>query len=112
MNIEVMTALLTALASLGGVELVKWLYTRRSSQRSARARAAADEFKPLREYTEFLQSSVRQAEERYQEQTQHVRRLNQELVKLAGECRQASQELQLKRCEVAACPRRQPATGF
>lgn len=79
------TTIISAIGALGGLELIKYIHTRRNSSRIAKARAEGEEFRMLREYIEFLQTQLIQKEERFAEQTLQVRRLNQEIINLTNE---------------------------
>lgn len=94
--------------ALGGIELLKWWFTRRQTRRLADVRADTEEFHALKEYNEFLQSQLMAKEERFAEQTAIVRDLNKEVIDLTRESGDLRIELQRKRCEVIECTGRRP----
>jgi len=100
--------LIAIIGALGGLELLKWWFTRRQSGRVAEAHADAEEFHALREYNEFLQTQLMSKEERFSEQTAIVRSLNKEIIELTRESADLHIELQRKRCEIIDCPHRLP----
>jgi hypothetical protein len=109
MDMEWTIALVTA---LGGLELLKYLHTRRQSSRVASAKAEVEEFKALREYNEFMQRQLMAREERFEEQTAIVRRLNEEVITLTNELAALRLDHQRLRCERRGCPQREPENGY
>lgn len=91
--------------ALGGLEFVKWLFTRRRQNRT-------DEFHLLKETIEFLQGQLQQKEERFAEQTQLVRKQNLEIIELTNENAQLKLELSKKKCEDISCPFREPPNAY
>lgn len=84
---EWLTMAATILSMLGGVELIKWLYTRKSKGEVAKAeaeaahiKAQADEYHLLRERIEFLNEQLNDKEKRFQEQNTYIRDLNQQIL--------------------------------
>ena len=106
----------TIIGALGGFEGAKWAiqaYTnRRSNARIEDAKADKEEFVVLKETTEFLQSQLQAKELRFAEQTNQVRALNEEVLKLTKEKGALELELQTYRCVVKKCPNRQPQNGY
>ncbi|MCD8312953.1 MAG: hypothetical protein LUC24_02175 [Bacteroidales bacterium] len=127
---EIVTALVTVLTALGGWEAIKYLINRKSNGRKAKAEAktaesdadkgdanayietAAAQFVLLKDVTEFLQSQLKEKEERFKEQTDHVRELNRQLLESQNETAKAKIEAMEMRCEVQKCPNRKPPTGY
>lgn len=97
---------------MGGIEAVKWLYTRKANARLADAQAEGEEWQTLRNVTEFLQTSIKDKEERFSEQTAIVRQQNRDL--LEAEKRIASLEIELAkvRCDDLNCPFRLPPNAY
>lgn len=100
------------IGALGGLEFIKWLFTRKRAART-------DEFKLLRETNEFLQQQLQDKEERFAEQTQLVRKQNTEILDLTTkmaemEIRHEQEKAELRielvkvRCDDADCPFRRP----
>lgn len=100
------------IGALGGLEFIKWLFTRKRVART-------DEFKLLRETNEFLQQQLQDKEERFAEQTQLVRKQNTEILDLTTkmaemEIRHEQEKAELRielvevRCKDKNCPFRLP----
>lgn len=119
--------------AFGGLELLKWLYTRKSKSRMAEAeaelaklKADKEEFHFLRERIDFLnkdiesyQITARETRKQYDEQTQHVRTLNQKLIDkeqengdLKAKIAELLAERKMKLCERRGCEKRQPQSGY
>lgn len=131
MNLETIGTVVTM---LGGVEMLRYiinlLINRKTERRkseaevnSKEAKADGDEFHVLRETIEFLQTQLKEKEERFAEQTQLVRNLNAEILqitdaknaqilKLVEENSTLKLELQKYRCVVPRCPKRDPQNGY
>lgn len=84
---ETITTIATVVSMLGGIELIKWLYTRKSKGEVAKAeaeaahvKAQADEYHLLRERIEFLNEQLNDKEKRFQEQNTYIRDLNQQIL--------------------------------
>ena len=75
--------LVTALGGIEGVkQLLKWLMSRKTNARIEDAHADVEEFKALREYNEFLQKQLSEKEQRFVEQTDRLRKVQDELFTL------------------------------
>ena len=114
-----LNTLITLLTAMGGLELIKWLYNKRSNSRIIKAQAdkeeaSADkeEFAVLKETIEFLQKQNYEKETRFAQQTDLVRQQNLDIINLTKEKGALELELQKKRCEVKCCPKRQPQNGY
>lgn len=77
----------TMMGTLGGLELLKWLWTRKGQLRlveaqakEATAQANTVDFATLKQTIEFLQQQLKDKEERFAEQTLIVRKLNTEVL--------------------------------
>lgn len=112
-------SVITILGALGGFEFVKWLFNRKSAGRIATAEAEIAEFHTLKETIQFLQTQLKEKEERFAEQTNLVRKLNSEVVELtltigkkdlehSKEIAALELELVTVRCDDKPCPFRQP----
>ncbi|MBP3353316.1 MAG: hypothetical protein J6L02_01510 [Bacteroidales bacterium] len=123
---DIVTVVSTVLASLGGFEFMKWLFTRRSNKRIAAAQANSkeievetDEFHLLRERLELSDRQLLEKEQRFYEQTLLVRKLNKQLLEKTNEngalsARISSLEAEraMKLCERRGCERREPQSGY
>lgn len=123
---DIVTVVSTILASLGGFEFMKWLFTRRSNKRIAAAQANSkeievetDEFHLLRERLELSDRQLLEKEQRFYEQTLLVRKLNNQLLEKTNEngalsARISSLEAEraMKLCERRGCERREPQSGY
>lgn len=100
--------LIAILGSIGGFEFVKWLFNRKTDSRLAVAAAESAEFHTLQETNEFLQKQLQFKEERFVEQTERLRRTQDDLFN-EREARYAAElELAVKKCEDQSCPFRMP----
>ena len=70
------------------------------------------EFKALREYNEFLQKQLSEKEQRFVEQTDRLRKAQDELFTLKETNSDLKLELALKRCERKKCGDREPQNGY
>lgn len=105
--------IVTAMGGIEGIkQLVKWWMSRKTNARIEEARADIEEFKALREYNEFLQKQLSAKEERFVEQTDRLRRAQDELFAEKEKNSQLGIELALKRCEKKKCGSREPQNGY
>ena len=105
--------LVTALGGIEGIkQLVKWWMSRKTNARSEDAHADVEEFKALREYNEFLQKQLSEKEQRFVEQTDRLRKVQDELFTLKEANSDLKLELALKRCERKKCGDREPQNGY
>lgn len=107
--------LLTALTALGGLEMLKWLFTRRSQMRISNARASIEETsaeearaKLYQQTVMFLQSQLSSKEERFAAQTELLRESSKREIELTRELGRLQLELLSSRCDIIGCTRRQP----
>lgn len=112
MNWEMMMQLL---AALGGLEAVKWVMTRKSASRIARAQAFTEEQNALsaREklYEDtilFLQSQLKEKEERFASQTEQLRAAMAAELSLTRRLGELELRLQACRCDKIDCRHRVP----
>lgn len=122
----IVTSVVSLLAALGGLEFLKWLWTRKSKARMAEAeadaaelRASADEYHLLKERIDNLNEQLMQKEKRFDEQTQLLRTTNKELMEeikknglLAAEIAELKAERAMKLCQVRNCINREPQSGY
>ena len=105
--------LVTALGGIEGIkQLVKWWMNRKTDKRISDAQADVEEFKALREYNEFLQKQLSEKEQRFVEQTDRLRKVQDELFTLKETNSDLKLELALKRCERKKCGDREPQNGY
>ena len=105
--------LMTALGGIEGIkQLIKWGMSRKTNARIEDAHADVEEFKALREYNEFLQKQLSEKEQRFVEQTDRLRKVQDELFTLKEANSDLKLELALKRCERKKCGDREPQNGY
>lgn len=122
----IITSVVSLLVALGGLELLKWWWTRDSKARMAVAeadaaelRASADEYHLLKERIDNLNEQLMNKEKRFDEQTSLLRQTNKELMEeikknglLAAEIAELKAERAMKLCQVRNCPNREPQSGY
>lgn len=122
----IVTSVVSLLVALGGLELLKWWWTRKSKARMAAAeadaaelRASADEYHLLKERIDNLNEQLMNKEKRFDEQTSLLRQTNKELMEeikknglLAAEIAELKAERAMKLCQVRNCPNREPQSGY
>lgn len=122
----VITSVVSLLAALGGLEFLKWLWTRKSKARLAAAeadaaelKASADEYHLLKERIDNLNEQLANKEKRFDEQTQLLRQTNKELLEqikenglLAAKIAALEAERAMKLCQVRNCAKREPQSGY
>ena len=96
----------------GAMQLVKWWVNRKTDKRISDAQADVEEFKALREYNEFLQKQLSEKEQRFVEQTERLRKLQDEHFALKETNSDLKLELAMKRCERKKCGDRVPQNGY
>jgi len=120
------TTIITVLLSVGVLEFVKWMFTRKSNARIVKAQADTaelkndvDQFHFLRERLEFKDKELVEKEKRFVEQTNLVRDLNRQLLdqtidngKLQARISELEAERKMKLCERRGCMDRQPQSGY
>ena len=114
--ISIITAVV---ASFGGLELIKWLYSRKYGKKLEEVKANSAEFALLKERLDYLNQQMLDKEKRFTEQTEHVRALNRELIDkevvigdLKANISALHAERKLKLCERRGCQQRQPQSGY
>lgn len=101
-----------AITALGGWETIKYLVNRKANGRKAEAEADSVEFTVLKDTTEFLQQQLKEKEQRFSEQTDMVRKLNQEILDLTKAKGQLELDLQRYKCVRKLCKDREPQNGY
>ena len=113
MGMDDWVMLVTALGGIEGIkQLIKWWRARKTNARIEDAHADVEEFKALREYNEFLQKQLSEKEQRFVEQTDRLRKVQDELFTLKEANSDLKLELALKRCERKKCGDREPQNGY
>lgn len=110
--VDVIKLTITMLGTLLGWEGVKYLLNRKSNSRIEEARADSAEFNVLKDAMIFLQGQVRDKEERFAEQTAHLRAVQAENLELHKRVAMLEAERALKLCERRGCPTREPQSGY
>lgn len=115
----ILSNILTIITTLGGFKLIELIWNRRSNSRIAAAKAEQEEasadkeeFAVLKETVEFLQKQVYEKETRFADQTNVVRKQNEDIINLMKDKAQLELELAMKRCNVQKCPKREPQNGY
>ena len=106
------TVIASVLTACGGWEAIKYLLNKDTNKRIAEAEADSVEFTLLRQTVEFLQTQLREKEERFAQQTELVRKLNAEVLELTKEKGKVELELQTYRCIRKKCGQREPQNGY
>lgn len=111
--------IVTVAGAFGGLELLKWLLTRKQSARMAESKADSDEFHYLKDRIEFADKQLFDKEQRFAEQTKLVRELNKQLLDkqteigdLLAQKSELLAERKMKLCERRGCRDRQPQSGY
>lgn len=111
----VIETLLTAITTFGGLEMVKWFFTRRSQVRISNARASIEETSAEEAKTKlhqqtilFLQSQLSSKEERFAAQTEQLRESSKREIELTRELGRLQLELLSSRCDILDCASRRP----
>lgn len=122
----IITSAITMITALGGLEFLKWLWTRKSKARMAAAEANAaelkaekDEYYLLRERLEFMDKQMIEKEQRLNEQTNLLRDTNRQLLEqikenglLSAKIASLEAERAMKLCQVRNCAMREPQSGY
>ena len=106
------TVIASVLTACGGWEAIKYLLNKETNKRIAEAESDSVEFNVLRQTVEFLQTQLREKEERFAQQTELVRKLNAEVLELTKEKGKVDLELQTYRCIRKKCGEREPQNGY
>lgn len=110
--VQILTAIATIIATLGGWETIKYFLNRKTSKRKAEAEADSVEFTVLRQSVEFLQVQLQNKEKRFAEEIEVVRKLTTENLQLTSENVKLKTERSLKLCERRNCAQREPQSGY
>ena len=109
----------TIIGALGGWEAIKYLINRNTNKRIAESEADSVEFGVLKETITFLQEQLNEKvrqdaekEKRFVEQTDRLRKVQDEMYALSEEKQQLELDLQRYKCVREKCGHRQPPNGF
>lgn len=112
MNWEI---ILSVTAALGGIEGLKWLYTRRSSRRIASAQAEEQEAQAdsarerlYEETIQFLQTQLKEKEERFADLTAQLRKSTASELRLTRRLGESELRYATSRCDRLHCQHRLP----
>lgn len=95
----------SVLTALGGVEFVKYFFSRSSHSKAVKIETARQEFNFVKESILFLQEEMTRNH-------QEIKRLQDLVLQLTREKGLLEGELQLKRCERRKCLEREPQSGY
>lgn len=107
--IEIVVSVITA---LGGWEAIKYCLNRKTNKRKEEAEADNVEFNVLREAMDFLQTQLKEKEQRFAEQTDLVRKQNLEILEITKQKAQLELDLQRFKCVIKGCNNRDPQNGY
>ena len=113
-------------AAIGGWEFIKYMLNIRTKKRKERseadkpktevdkaeAEANSADFSVLRETVEFLQQQLKDKEERFANQTDRLRKVQDDYFELLKTDAQKDLELQRFRCVRPKCAQREPQNGY
>lgn len=108
----IITNIISALGVVGGWEAIKYLLNRKTNQRMEETKADSLEFTLMKETIDFLQQQLKDKELRFAEQTEIVRQLNSDVLKITNEKAAIELELQRYKCVVPKCANRKPQNGY
>ena len=116
---EVIVGIISAIGAVGGWELIKYLLNIKTNMRKEEAEADSLEFGVLKDTVTFLQEQLHEQvqqdaekEKRFVEQTQRLRKVQDDNYALLKEKSKLELELQMFRCVVKKCPHREPQNGY
>lgn len=112
MGTTILEIIATAISSVGGWEAIRYLINRKTNKRKEEAEADSVEFSVLKETVEFLEKQIYEKEQRFCEQTDRLRKLQDDYFKLMEKNSQTELELQKYRCIRANCGNREPKNGY
>lgn len=105
--------LVTALGGIEGIkQLIKWWMSRKTNARIEDAHADVESSRLYGSTTSSCRSSFRWKEQRFVEQTDRLRKVQDELFTLKETNSDLKLELALKRCERKKCGDREPQNGY
>ena len=123
---EWIKTIITVVTALGGFEGVKWIINRKSNKAIAAAnadtaeiKAEESEFTYLRGRVEFAEQQLMMKEQRFAEQTDVLRKVQNDLLNSTkengrhqAEIARLKAERAMKLCERKGCSEREPQSGY
>jgi hypothetical protein len=109
---QVVEIIVSVITALGGWEAIKYCLNRKTNKRKEEAEADNVEFNVLREAMDFLQTQLKEKEQRFAEQTDLVRKQNLDILQLNKEKAQLELDLQRYKCVIKGCAKRDPQNGY
>lgn len=109
---QVVEIIVSVITALGGWEAIKYSLNRKTNKRKEEAEADNVEFNVLREAMDFLQTQLKEKEQRFAEQTDIVRKQNLEILEITKQKAQLELDLQRFKCVVKGCRNRDPQNGY
>lgn len=109
---RIIDIIIAVAGSFGGIELIKWFYTRKSKERLSKAEADIESIKANKDEFYFLRERITILN---QENTDLLKSLIEEKEKNAAfreELASLKAERKLKLCEVKCCKSREPQSGY
>lgn len=110
--VSVIEIIVGVVGTMGGWEAIKYLLNRKTNKRKEEAEADGVEFGVLRDSMEFLQNQLKEKEERFVNQTDRLRNLQDDYFELLKEKQRIELELQRFRCVRPKCAQREPQNGY
>lgn len=102
----------SAITAVGGWEAVRYMLNRKTNRRKEEAEADNVEFGVLRDAMLFLQTQLKEKEQRFAEQNEVVRRLNADVLEATRQKAQLELQLHRYRCVVRNCAHKDPQNGY
>lgn len=112
MTLQIFEYILSAITAIGGWETIRYFINRKTNARKEEAEADNVEFSVLREAVNFLQEQLRDKEQRFAEQTERLRSLNNEVLEITKEKARLELEIQRYKCVVKGCANREPQNNY
>lgn len=113
MDVTAIIGIITAaVGAVGGWEAIKYFVNRKTNQRKAEAEADSVEFGVLKETVEFLEQQLHEKEQRFCEQTDRLRKVQDDYFALMQKNNQTELDLQRFRCVRPKCANREPQNGY
>ena len=116
---EIIIGICSAIGAVGGWELIKYQLNLKTNKRKEEAEADSLEFSVLKDTVTFLQGQLNEQvrqdsekEKRFVEQTQRLRKVQDDNYQLLKDKSKLELELQTYRCVVKKCPNRDPQNGY
>lgn len=119
MEVSITEIIVSLVSAIGGWEMIRYFINRKINKRKEEAEADSLEFGVLKDTVHFLQEQLHEhvvqdaaKEKRFVEQTQRLRKVQDDNYKLLQEKSKIELELQTYRCVVKKCPKREPQNGY